>query len=160
MISQTLSSPTARIAAQLHAGPWCFCTGDPAEPDSVEGPMEAPAIERLSPVTIEFLRVVNGVEAARLSCGDCKAAHVVTWDELGLPDDTPFPPPEELWKCGRCGGTHVSATPEWPVASTHQHAAPIDEVAEPSPSNDESEEDDTSPLRDELEVLMARFKQG
>lgn len=123
--------------------------------------MEVPNVERLPPVTIEFLRVVNGVEAARLSCKDCKAVHVVPWKELGLPDDMPFPPAEGLWKCGLCGGTHVNAAPEWPIASAHQQVAPIEEIGAPLPSSEagsEREDDETLPLRDRLEVLMARFK--
>ena len=67
------------------------------------------------PPTIAFLRDSNGVQAALLSCTTCGVAQRVTWDKLGLPDDTPFPQiaRSRTWECQRCGGTDITAMPDW-----------------------------------------------
>ena len=122
--------------------------------------METPKVARVPPVTIEFLRIVNRVEAARLCCEDCKATHVVPWDALGLPDDTPFPPLERLWKCELCGGTHVTAEPEWPHASKPERTASIEDIAAPSSAstmNVESGDAAHTAFRGRMELLMSRF---
>lgn len=79
--------------------------------------MLTPEVERLPPVTIEFLRVVCGVEAVHLACRGCDAVHVAPWADLGLPDGSPFPPAGRIWRCGRCGATDIAATLEPPAGS-------------------------------------------
>ena len=121
--------------------------------------MEAPTVEHLPPVTIEFLRIVNGVEAARLCCADCNAVHVVPWEELGLPDDTPFPPPEGLWTCGLCRGTHVTAEPEWPSIVARERTVPVEDFVAPTPSSTASMDsgEPTFSLRHRLDAIMSRL---
>ncbi len=121
--------------------------------------MEPSKVERLPPVTIEFLRIVNGVEAARLCCKDCNAVHAMSWDYLGLPDNTPFPPPEGFWTCSLCGGKHVTAEPEWPLRWTHADETPVEQSAAPTPSSTATAntEDTASSLRSRLDAIMSRF---
>lgn len=121
--------------------------------------MEAPGFGPLPPVTIEFLRVVNGVEAARLCCRDCNSVHVVPWEDLGLPEDTPFPPSEPLWTCGLCGGADVSAEPEWPLGSTRANVSSVAHVASPTPSipANVGTEISASSLRNRLDAIMSGF---
>ena len=120
--------------------------------------MDLPQIERLPPVTIEFLRIVNGVEAARLCCRDCNAVHVMSWEELGLPDKMPFPPPGRLWTCSLCGGTQVTAEPEWPFSPTEVSES-FKEPATPSlsVSADEEDQDPSSAIRNQLDALLSRL---
>ncbi len=119
--------------------------------------MEAPKVEHLPPVTIEFLRIVNGVEGARLCCRDCNAVHVMSWEDLGLPEETPFPPPEGFWTCGLCGGKHVTAEPEWPFVALPETV--IDDDASISPSTTEHADGETSvsSIRAQLDLLMVRL---
>lgn len=120
--------------------------------------MNAPMVERLPPVTIEFLRIVNGVEATRLSCMDCNEIHVMSWEEIGLPDDTPFPPPEGFWKCGSCGGANVTAEPEWPFVAARVRQSPVEDVVDP-PANDLSADgkEIAADLRDQPDAIMVRL---
>lgn len=122
-------------------------------------PMLTPKVERLPPVTVEFLRIVRGVEAVRLRCEGCKAVQVTTWGDLGLPNDAPFPPSGAAWKCGMCGGTKIVATPELPVDLKDQGELPI--VTTTSPEAQGVETDDRgaiSPaLRERLEAMVARL---
>ena len=76
--------------------------------------MIAPPAPPPSP-TIGFLRDVSGIQAALLSCTKCGVAQSVTWDKLGLSDDTPFPTiaKSRTWECQRCGGTDITAMPDW-----------------------------------------------
>lgn len=74
-------------------------------------PPDAPA----PPPTIAYLRDVNGVPGLLLSCLKCGVAQRLTWDDLELPDSTPFPRvrTSRPWQCQRCGGTKIAAMPDW-----------------------------------------------
>lgn len=124
--------------------------------------MEAPKVEQLPPVTIEFLRIVNGVEGARLCCKDCNAVHAMSWDYLGLPDDTPFPPPEGFWTCGLCGGKHVTAEPEWPYNVQPEKTVPVDDDMAVSPSSTApvDSQNSVASMRDQLESVMLRLRKS
>lgn len=121
--------------------------------------MMIPKVERLPPVTVEFLRIVRGVEAVRLRCGGCGAVHVAPWVDLGLSDDSPFPPAGKVWRCGRCGGTDIAATPE-PSAERERGTAAPAEGAPPlaPPATVTTDFGAISPeLRERLEAVMARL---
>jgi hypothetical protein len=64
--------------------------------------------------TIAYLRDVNGVQAALLSCTRCGAAQAMTWERLGLADDAPFPAvaKSRVWQCQRRDGTEITAMPD------------------------------------------------
>ncbi len=121
--------------------------------------MLIPEVERLPPVTIEFLRVVCGVEAVHLGCRGCEAVHVAPWADLGLPDGSPFPPARGIWRCGPCGGTDISVTLESP-AGLEADVAMLSGTAVPSTASDVSTEDFgvVSPeLRGRLEAIVAQL---
>ena len=122
-------------------------------------PMLTPKVERLPPVTIEFLRVVGGVETVRLHCDGCKAVQVASWADLGLPDASPFPPTWKTWKCSKCGETDVVATPEWPVEAKRATVTLPESTipTEPQYTLSDGMGAITPDLRDHLESMLARL---
>ena len=66
--------------------------------------------------TIGFLKS-QGIEHARVFCADIWCGHmvVVAFEDLGLPDKTPFPEirTRRRWVCERCTGSEVSVMPDW-----------------------------------------------
>lgn len=118
-----------------------------------------PKVERLPPVTIEFLRVVQGVEAVRLQCVGCKSVHVAPWADLGLSNDSSFPPSGTTWMCSTCGGTDITATPEWPAEPKREGEALTEAVAPPGFRDAVADDQGAiSPeLRERLEAMLARL---
>ena len=59
----------------------------------------------------------QGVTATRVFCASiyCGWVVVVDFDDLGLPNDTPFPEitRSRTWKCQRCRCTESTAMPDW-----------------------------------------------
>lgn len=121
--------------------------------------MLTPKVEPLPPVTVEFLRIVHGVEAVRLQCEDCKTVHIVSWADTGLADSSHFPPPGRLWRCGLCGQTDITATPEWPVFVKDDGGSPLHTSADPKPEELGAEDAGlVSPeLRDQLQAALERL---
>lgn len=121
--------------------------------------MLTPKVERLPPVTVEFLRIVRGVETVRLQCEGCNAVHAVAWADLGLPDDSPFPPAGKTWRCSRCGGTEIIATPQWPVEPKREGVAPPETAIPHDLRNVMTEAPGaiTPELRERLAAMLARL---
>ena len=71
-----------------------------------------------APPTIGFLRRENGIERTRIYCAEvnCGRVLIVTFDALGLPDETPFPDvaTRRRWVCRGCGCRRVVVMPDWP----------------------------------------------
>ena len=69
------------------------------------------------PPSIGYLRG-QGVTSVYVSCGNsvCQRGSTLTFDAIGLPDDTPFPSiaTRKRWVCRRCGSTGASVMPSWP----------------------------------------------
>lgn len=118
-----------------------------------------PTVEPLPPVTVEFLRIVQGVDAVRLRCEGCEAVRITSWANLGLLDDAPFPPAGAAWKCGMCGGADIAVTPEWPIEAKRDGEVPAEAMIPSDPQNAVPENRGAiSPaLRDRLEAMMARL---
>ncbi len=72
--------------------------------------------EPIAPPTIGYLKE-QGVVSARVFCASIFCGHmvVVGFDDIGLPDDTPFPAIQNRrqWTCQRCRGREVSVMPHW-----------------------------------------------
>ena len=68
------------------------------------------------PPDIAYLRG-QGVVGARITCKgtDCGRTVTVTFDQIGLPEDTPFPQiaRRRRWVCQKCGSREVSVMPDW-----------------------------------------------
>ena len=124
--------------------------------------MMTPKIEPLPPETIEFLRVVRGVETIRFQCNGYMAVQVASWADLGLPEDSPFPPLGKAWKCSRCGRTEITATPHWPTDAKHEIEAPAETVRPPDTQDTITEAPGAiSPeLRGRLQDMLARLDEG
>lgn len=123
--------------------------------------MEIFKVERLPPVTIEFLRIVHSVEGVRLCCRDCNTVNVLPWEELGLEDQTQFPPADEIWECGLCGGTNVTAEPEWPFIAVREQRALFEDTVSSSLSSavDVDGEEPAFSLRVRLDAIMYRLSE-
>ncbi len=70
------------------------------------------------PPSIAYLRHENGIRGVRVYCAGlhCGRVQVITFDELGLPESTPFPDiaTRRRWLCIGCGSLQVSIMPDWP----------------------------------------------
>ena len=73
-------------------------------------------LNTVAPPTIGFLKG-QGVTATRVFCASiyCGRMAVMAFDDLGLPDETPFPSIKNRrrWSCERCGNHEVSVMPSW-----------------------------------------------
>ena len=69
------------------------------------------------PPTIGYLRR-QGVTKVYVSCAstNCQRGSTLTFDAIGLPDDTPFPSiaTRKRWVYRRCGSRKASVMPSWP----------------------------------------------
>ena len=69
------------------------------------------------PPTVGYLRRENGVRGVRISCAGlyCGRMQVMSFDDLGLPDETPFPKIASRcrWVCIGCGSGEVTCMPDW-----------------------------------------------
>ena len=75
-----------------------------------------PKPEAPAPPTIGFLRG-QGLTSARIFCASiyCGRMVVMAFDDIGLPDSTPFPAIKERrrWACQRCGNREITVMPDW-----------------------------------------------
>ena len=69
------------------------------------------------PPTIGFLRQENGIRGVRVYCAglNCGRMQAITFNELGLPDETPFPEiaRRRRWFCVGCRSRQVTCMPDW-----------------------------------------------
>ncbi len=76
----------------------------------------APKPSPVAPPTIGFLKG-QGITATRVFCASiyCGRMVVVDFDDLGLPNHTPFSEirNRRRWTCQRCGNREVSVMPNW-----------------------------------------------
>ncbi|MCW2286138.1 hypothetical protein M2323_003975 [Rhodoblastus acidophilus] len=68
----------------------------------------------IQPPTIAHMESL-GVAAFFLICGDCKREKRLTFEDVALARDTPFPeiPRARRFVCSTCGGRKISAFPDW-----------------------------------------------
>ncbi len=70
------------------------------------------------PPPIGFLRRENGIQGVRVYCAglNCGRMQEMSFDDLGLPESTPFPEivNRRQWLCTGCGGGQVTCLPDWP----------------------------------------------
>jgi hypothetical protein len=68
------------------------------------------------PPTIAHLRAM-GLAGLSVTCGnaDCQHSTDMRFDDLGLPDETPFPEIAKLrrFTCSACGSGRVHLMPDW-----------------------------------------------
>ena len=91
----------------------------------------------VAPPTIGFLKS-QSVTATRVFCASiyCGRMVVVGFDDLGLPDETPFPSikARRRWTCQRCGDREVSVMPNWRDPSAVHAERMRQHLPLPSPS--------------------------
>ena len=91
--------------------------------------------EPVAPPTIGFLKS-QSIEAARVFCASiyCGRMVVMAFDDIGLPDHTPFPAikTQRRWACQRCGNREVSLMPNW----RDPRAVQAERVGQPQPPDE------------------------
>ena len=79
------------------------------------------------PPTIAYLRQQNGIKGVRISRAglNCGRMQEMSFDELGLPDETPFPElaTRRRWLCTGCASREVGVMPDWPDPRSRQGSA-------------------------------------
>jgi hypothetical protein len=70
--------------------------------------------ERPAPPTIGNLRA-QGLTGAKITCTGCRRTADLTWEKIGLPDETPFPQIKAMkrFTCSVCKSRTCHMSPDW-----------------------------------------------
>jgi hypothetical protein len=76
----------------------------------------SPPESKLPPPTIGYLRR-DGLDGVIVQCAniDCRRTADISWDAIGLPEDTPFPEIvfRARFRCAGCGQLDCYVSPNW-----------------------------------------------